>query len=193
MVPDRVTAAGSERRRVCGAAPVRHDRAMRVTPSRRPVVLLGTVLCLALLQQPGSAACIPHSLSVEPTAAAADSTVVVRGEGWFIGCNDTGQGTREPPDTAQLTVEQDGDVFELGRVTADSDYRFALEVRLPAELQPGAATVVGRGEDGQASAALTVTTRAQLPRTGAEPALGVLAVLVLAVAMRLRGRPVPHP
>ena len=175
-------------RRLSPFAGVRHDPAVPPNAIRRAVLLLGALLCVALLQPAAHAACVPHALTVEPAAAAAGSTVVVRGEAWFVGCNDTGQGTREPADTAELTVEQDGEVYELGRVAADSDYRFTYEVRLPAELQPGAATVVGQGKGGQASAELTVTTRAQLPRTGGGPALAAaaLATLVLGLAFRRR-------
>lgn len=96
-------------------------------------VLIGGALGVALLQGPAYAVCVPPTLAVEPQSAPAGSVVTVRGEGWFVGCNDTGQGTPEPPDTAALSVKQSGKVFQLGSATADDEYKFTVKVRLPAD------------------------------------------------------------
>lgn len=163
------------------------------------LVLLAVFLGVAMLQTPAHAACVPHTLSVEPARAPAGSKVTISGEGWFIGCNDTGQGTREPADTASLSVTQNGRVYQLGQAQADEQYRFSVDVRLPADLQPGQATINGQGKGGQASAALAVTESEELPLTGV-PGSGLSAVSVMAVLIAffifrvrpLKSRAFPH-
>lgn len=161
---------------------------MAMWSARGAVVLAAAAAWAVLLQGPAHASCVPHAITVEPSSAAAGSVVTVRGEAWFVGCNDTGQGTAEPPDTAKLSVEQNGNVFELGSATADAEYRFTIEVRLPTTLTTGPATIIGQGKGGQAQAPMTVTPEAELPQTGggaagaaaALAALGLLFVLMRA-------------
>lgn len=150
--------------------------------------LLVAAAAVALSPSGAQASCVPHTLAIEPASAAAGATVTVRGEGWFIGCNDTGQGTREPADTAELSVLQDGRVFPLGQATADQDYRFSIDVRLPPGLSPGAATVLGQGKGGQAEAALQVTRAGELPLTGKGATSPALALTALAMAFICRRR-----
>ena len=151
------------------------------------VVAAGAVLAMP---SAAHASCVPHEVRVEPSQAPAGAEVTITGVGWFVGCNDTGQGVPEPADTADLSVTQAGKTFPLGRVNADERYTFSTTVRLPAELRTGEATVIGQGRGGQASAVVVVSRASALPQTGAEGPLSALgAAALLAAATALASRP----
>lgn len=103
-----------------------------------------------MLAPAADASCAAATVSVRPSTARAGDLVTVTGTGWRVGCNDTGQGVREPADKPRLRIEQAGRTFDLGAVAADGRYRFVRRVRLPATLLPVDAAVVGQGRAGQA-------------------------------------------
>jgi hypothetical protein len=86
--------------------------------------------------------------------------VTVTGEWYFVGCNDTsgsGGGCSRTPDPApeepardvRLTLVQDGRTWPLATADAsgpEQHYRVRWQVTLPADLQPGAATLIARDD-----------------------------------------------
>lgn len=114
---------------------------------------IGLLLPLA---GPAEASCAAPDISATPSSAPAGSTILVTGKHFASGCNDAiacqvGQPCPTPPPSPpsrniDITFVQDGRTWHLARVNADDRYRFAAEVRVPDDADPGRARIVAEGQ-----------------------------------------------
>lgn len=88
---------------------------------------------------------------------------MIRGENFFVGCDDTGSvavaggcavhrdpitGPGHPVKNVRVTIAQDGKTYLLGVRDANQHSEIRLEVAVPEELEPGAATLRATDEGG---------------------------------------------
>lgn len=91
------------------------------------------------------------TLNAEPTRAAPGEAFTVRGGGFVVGCNDTGEGTPEPPDgDVRVDLRQKERTWRLATLSADEKYVVEGSVTVPPDARPGRATVVASGDSGRA-------------------------------------------
>jgi hypothetical protein len=148
-----------------------------MTPTlARLLVLPVSVLAVLVVPAPASAVCVPPTISVSPASGQPGSTVTVSGTDWRAECNDTvvGGGTPSPspPDTVVISFAQNGQSQELTTVTANSDYTFSVQVRVPQASRAGQAAFTGRSESEgnfQTEAAFRVVAAAAAPTDSAGP------------------------
>ncbi len=121
---------------------------------RRLVVLL----CLAavtVVPQRGVAGCSGPTVDVAPNARRAGQLVLVTGRHWVGFCDDEGETCgctgcsdddgRQETERVVLELRRGGSSIPLKTVDVSETDSFALEVRLPRDLESGRYRVVGRG------------------------------------------------
>ncbi len=103
------------------------------------------------------ASCAGPSLEAEPQKIAPGRSFRVHGEGFAVGCNDTGQDRRVPPDNDILLGFRQGErTWELSKTIASRDYSFGLDLEVPYDAAPGPAVVSASGANGRGEARLVV-------------------------------------
>jgi hypothetical protein len=81
-------------------------------------------------------------VTVDHGSVARGDVLEIRGSYFWSQCNDTGgSGRAKPEANISLRIAQGDVVFPLALVDADNDYRFAVQVTVPAELAVGPAMV----------------------------------------------------
>lgn len=108
------------------------------------VALLFLGAAVMLGPTPAGASCVGPRITVEPTAAAPGDAVEIHGQYFGTDCNDTGGSgpvLGEPRTDIRLQVVQQDVATQITHVDANADYEFAVRVALPANLQPGPATI----------------------------------------------------
>jgi hypothetical protein len=154
-----------------------------------------------------SAACAARAatLEVEPKRAVPGDSFEVRGENFseIVECDDTGTpgdedigGVQaEPVEDIPVELKQGSREWELTTVDADQDFSFDTELKLPAGVSPGQATVTAEGVYGPASVPISIVANdkadtssgsgedvTSLPDTGGPPFSGIaVAIGVLLV------------
>lgn len=129
---------------------------------RRMVVLL-CFAWIAVAPQPGRAACAAPTVGAMPNARRAGQLVLLTGEDWSNGCDDTGggdvggcsrsrdAGDEDGPaiDTVVIDISRRGmSPIELATVDVRGSSSFAEEVRLPRDLEPGRYRIRAHGIPG---------------------------------------------
>jgi len=102
------------------------------------------------------AQCAGRVLFVAPETATRGSVVVIRGQGWFGRCVDTGgactkTGVFDPVQDIQLRItsgDKNSPGPTLATVDASDDFAFVVRARLPEGLAPGDYLVVATPADG---------------------------------------------
>jgi len=127
---------------------------MDMDPARLASVSLAGLLAplfLIATAAPAAASCPASTMSVTPSNGEPGSTVIVSGQYWQAGCNDTGTTvvgeTPSPPppalpETVTISFSQDERTV-LSTVTAASDYTFSQTVTIPITATNGPATFTG--------------------------------------------------
>jgi hypothetical protein len=124
---------------------------------RRLALLVGLAV-VAIGPQASRASCAAPTVNAEPDARRAGQLVLITGESWTTGCDDVGgmcsgcgscepPGVVEPEEMESVTIELVGrgiEPVELETLGRDELGSFALELRLPRDLEPGRYRVVAR-------------------------------------------------
>lgn len=106
------------------------------------------------------ASCAGPSLEAKPQRVAPGQSFRVSGEGFAVGCNDTGQHRRVPPDKDIRVVFRQGErTWEPMTTVADGHYAFGASLEVPREARPGPAVVSASGANGRTEARLVVQRR----------------------------------
>ena len=120
--------------------------------------VIGVVGSVVLLCGPAGADCSGPAIRYEAGSVVRGSTVPVEGRWWGDACWDDGrpppgQGLLGRPITSiEIVVVQEPVEIIVARGTADEDYAFAVDVVVPAELEPGPARLIARWDGGRAAA-----------------------------------------
>ena len=130
----------------------------------RIIAVLAVAGCLVLAGCAAAghveASCAGPILEAKPPKVSLDRSFRVHGEGFAVGCNDTGQDRRVPPDNDILLGFRQGErTWQLSKTVADRDYAFGLDLELPYGATPGPAVVSAAGANGTAEARLLVQKR----------------------------------
>ena len=103
------------------------------------------------------ASCAAPNLEAKPKKVAPGQSFRVHGEGFFVGCNDTGRHRRMPPDNdIRLNFRQGEKTWELSKTVADRLYTFGLNLEVPLDARPRPAVVSASGANGRTEATLVV-------------------------------------
>ena len=111
----------------------------------RVLRIIAAVVCFAWVlgsASPADASCIGPSVTADHTAVARGDVLEIRGSYFWSQCNDTGgSGRAKPEANISLRISQGDVAIPVALVDADNDYRFAVQVTVPAELAVGPAMV----------------------------------------------------
>jgi hypothetical protein len=110
--------------------------------------LVGGSILVAV--EPAAASCISPSIGYDVVAVSPGGSVRVTGDGWGTDCYD--QGNRpsgvgnlgEPRTGIEVVVLQDGVGPVVARGSADTNYRFAVDVPIPPDVHAGTLTIAAR-------------------------------------------------
>lgn len=155
--------------------PKSSTRRKRRRPVLRFIAVLaaaGSVLLAGCAAAGHSAAsCAGPSLEAKPQKVAPGRSFRVSGEGFAVGCNDTGRHRRVPPDKDILLGFRQGErTWELSTTVADGHYAFGADLEVPGDARPGPAAVSASGANGRIEARLVVQGRetGKRPRTSGQ-------------------------
>src|SRR5438067_13244072 len=104
---------------------------------KRPWLLALAAVVIVFMPAPASAQCIAGTITVAPATVRPGGSIAVKGDGFFVGCNDfviEGQPAppREPPDRGiKIQLRQGAKSVTLATVDAKPDYTFSVSVRAP--------------------------------------------------------------
>lgn len=110
------------------------------------------------------------SIEVEPEQVSPNSSLEVHGEGFgkLVECDDTGfvgeepeGAVFEPRKNISVELRQGSKNWELAAVDANQDLAFDEELKLPAGVTPGQATVTAKGNQGLVRAPISVSGESQ--------------------------------
>lgn len=103
------------------------------------------------------AGCVSPVIRAEPRRAEPGERFTLHGDGFFIGCNDTGRYERESPDREiRIELRQGEKTWRLAAVEAREDYSFEERLKVPADASPGRAVVSAAGHNRTAKKQLMV-------------------------------------
>jgi hypothetical protein len=103
------------------------------------------------------ASCTRPNLEAKPQRLAPGQSFRLRGEGFFVGCNDMGRQRRMPPDRdIRLGFRQGERTWELSTADADRLYTFSANLEVPDDARPGHAIAIASGASGRTEARLVV-------------------------------------
>ena len=169
----------------------------------------------AALAPSAQASCVGPMVTIEPDHGPAGSPIMVSGSGFFAECRDVvtcevGRPCPPPepsPPVASVTITftQQDRTTEVGTARPGADYRFEIQIVIPPDATPGAASLGARTSNGIEVRPVEFTVDAgpstqarglsgsqPLPVTGFDgrPAVGALLVLYGAALLATRlGRP----
>jgi hypothetical protein len=136
-----------------------------VLPGVAGLSVAALAVLVGLPAQTASAACAGPIITVSPNSGAPGAALVVNGQSFLDGCNDTSVNGQPPAPTPPakgitITFNQNGRSWSLGSVDAGTDYKFSFKTSVPLEVTAGSSVIEASG----ATADFTVTrARAATP------------------------------
>ena len=135
--------------------------------------IIAAVICFAWVLGSAPAAeasCVAPSVTVEHASVARGDVLEIRGSYFWSTCNDTGgSGRAKPEANISVRIAQGGVVIPLALVDANNDYRFAVQVTVPAELSVGPAMVEAWSMNFRDITSAIVITEGVVPSAASAP------------------------